>query len=111
MSARVRVAAVALAAGAALAGLPAVAVADTGSYTVSSQNVSNTFWYRWYLDLPAEVHQEGLRYFFNATDVAMCTADWDRGTLYRIQAYAPGSGKQPASSRTDAIVDCRYFLA
>ncbi|MBP2472131.1 hypothetical protein JOF53_001003 [Crossiella equi] len=111
MSAKVRLAAVALAAGAALAGLPGVAAADTGNYTVSSQNVNHTYWYRWYLDLPAEVHQEGLRYFSNDTDVQMCTAEWDRGTLYRIQGYAPRSGKQPASSETDAIVDCRYFLA
>ncbi|MBP2472129.1 hypothetical protein JOF53_001001 [Crossiella equi] len=111
MSAPVRAAAVAVAVGAALSALPGVAAADSGNYIVASQSAAYTFAYQWYRDLPSDVHQQGLQKFTNATDVQMCTAQWDRGNLYRIQAYAPGTRYAPASSETDAIVDCRYFLA
>ncbi|GAB2747097.1 hypothetical protein [Amycolatopsis magusensis] len=111
MSPPIHAAAVAAAVGVALSVLPAVAAADSGNYIVASQNAAYTFSYQWYRDLPADVHQQGLQKFTNATDVQLCTAQWDRGSLYRIQAYPPGTRYAPADSATDAIVDCRYFLA
>jgi hypothetical protein len=106
-----KAAVVAVAAGAALACLPGTASADTGRYIVSSRSASYTFDYQWYRDLPADVHEQGLTQFTNATDVEMCTAEWEHGNLYRIKAYPPGARYQPASSDTDAIVNCAYFLA
>ncbi|MEW9554943.1 hypothetical protein [Nonomuraea sp. NPDC050783] len=89
-------------------GAQGAAFADSGTYTTNQYRHA----YAWYRDLPADTHQQGLAYFSNATDVAMCTAYWDRGNLYRTKAYAPGASEVfSAKPHVDAIVDCRYFLA
>lgn len=105
-----RITLAALVTGGLLTGLQGPAHAASEFYVVSSATVVQEFGYAWYRDLPAKIHQEGLTYFMNWTNVAMCTADWDRGNLYRLQTFAPHTEGQGDYTDTDAIVDCRYFL-
>jgi len=96
-----------------MVGVQSPAQADSGNYCYQNVDIGQVQCelYTWYKDIRADIHRAGVQYIWNGTDRDMCAAYWDRGNLYRLALFRPGTDRRDdALKETDAIVDCRYFL-